>query len=402
MVTVIHPAERTRNVRYAVRDIVVLAEQAAKAGKELLYLNIGDPNKFDFETPRPLIEAAYRAMLANANGYSPSSGTKQAVDAVAREAARKGITNVQDIFVTSGASEGIDLCLSALADPGDDVLVPSPGYPLYTAVLARLEVRENSYYLDEANGWQPSVSDIASKITPRTRAIAIIHPNNPTGSFASDETLLGILDLARRHDLVVLADEIYDRLLFDGRTPRSIAALAPDVPCVTFGGLSKVHVGPGWRLGWGIASGPGEAMAPFLAALNQLLRARLCANHPLQAAIPVALDGGCPHLPEVMARLTRRRDLTVRMLNEIPGITCVRPEGAFYAFPRLHIAGTDTEWVHGLIRETGVVVVPGSGFGQVPGTQHFRVVFLPDERTLEKAYRQIAAWQARWLDTHPG
>ena len=281
------------------------------------------------------------------------------------------------------------------------MLVPSPGYPLYTAVLARLEVRENSYYLDEAHGWQPSLSDIAAKITPRTRAIAIINPNNPTGSFCSRETLLGILDLARKHGLVVLADEIYDRLLFDGRAPLSIASLAPDVPCVTFGGLSKVYVGPGWRLGWGIASGPSDVLAPFLGALNQLLRARLCANHPLQAAIPEALDGGHPHLAEVMAKLTRRRDLTVEMLNAIPGISCVKPEGAFYAFPRLHITGSDTDWVHGLIRETGVVVVPGSGFGEVPGTQHFRVVFLPDERTLEKAYRQIATWQARWLDTHP-
>ena len=392
----IKPAVRTENIAYAVRDIVVLADQVARAGKEMLYLNIGDPNKFDFKTPAHLIDAVYKAMLDNQNGYSPSSGIKPALQSIERAANRKGIDNIHDIFITTGASEAIEICLAALVNEGENVLLPTPGYPLYTAVLSKLLAVENPYYLDEDHGWQPSIEDIQSKINEKTRAIVIINPNNPTGSVCSRATMEKIIELALQYDLVIFADEIYDKLLFDGKSHVSIASLSRDAAVITFNGLSKSYLAPGIRIGWGIVSGQKNRLAHYIEAINKILRARLCANHPMQYAVPAALDGSQAHLMEVMAKLTRRRDMTTDMLNAIPGISCVRPEGAFYAFPRLHSTRPDSEFVEMLIRETGVVVVPGSGFGQYPGTQHFRVVFLPPESILEKAYHKIAEIMKRY------
>ncbi|MGQ9560097.1 MAG: aminotransferase class I/II-fold pyridoxal phosphate-dependent enzyme [Candidatus Oleimicrobiaceae bacterium] len=392
----IAPARRTEKITYAVRDIVVLADQVAKQGKEMLYLNIGDPNAFDFQTPRHIIEATYQAMLRNLNGYSPSSGVQEARDAIASAARAKGITNVLDLFITTGASEAIDICLTALANEGENVLIPSPGYPLYGAVLHKLGVRPNEYYLDEENDWQPDVRDIAKKIDRKTRAIVLINPNNPTGALYRQEVLERIVQLALEHRLVILADEIYDKLVFDGLRHVSIASLNQDVPVITLNGLSKAYLVPGFRIGWGIVSGKAEWLRGYIEAINKLLRARLCANHPEQWAIKSALEGDQSHLRDVMERLTRRRDITVRMLNAIPGISCVKPEGAFYAFPRLDLEGSDDEFVRALILETGVVVVPGSGFGQKPGSKHFRVVFLPPEQILENAYRRIGKFFARY------
>lgn len=386
----IRAASRTEGITYAVRDIVVLAKEVAKTGKEMLYLNIGDPNIFDFETPRHIVEATHHAMLANNNGYAPSSGIQEAIESIAREADRLGIRNVHDIFVTTGGSEAIDVCLTALVEEGENVLIPTPGYPLYTAILAKLKAVENPYYLDESIGWQPSIEDIKSKIDEKTRAIVLINPNNPTGSVCSEETLRAIIDLAVEHDLVVFSDEIYDKLILDeGKKHVSIAALNPDVPVVTFNGLSKSYVVPGFRMGWGIVSGPGARMKEYIEAINKILRARLCANHPEQYAIKPALEGDQSHLTDMRTRLKTRRDTTVGMLNKIPGITCENAEGAFYAFPRLHIEESDDHFVKELIKATGVVVVPGEGFGQVPGTKHFRVVFLPPQEILEKAFSLI-------------
>ncbi len=392
------PAHRTEKITYAVRDIVVLAEQVARQGKEMLYLNIGDPNAFDFQTPRHIIEATYQAMLRNMNGYSPSSGVEEARETIRGAARAKGITNILDVFITTGASEAIDVCLTALANEGENVLIPSPGYPLYTAILNKLGVEPKEYYLDEDSGWQPDVDDIAKKIDRKTRGIVLINPNNPTGALYRREVLERIVELALAHGLVIFADEIYDKLIFDGLRHTSIAALDPEVPVVTFNGLSKAYLVPGFRIGWGVVSGKAERLRGYVEAINKLLRARLCANHPEQWAIKVALEGDQSHLDDVMRRLTRRRDLTVQMLNAIPGITCVKPEGAFYAFPRLEVRGTDDEFVRALIQETGVVVVPGSGFGQKPGTKHFRVVFLPPEGVLESSYRRIGEFMARYRD----
>lgn len=392
------PAVRTNNITYAVRDIVVLANEVAKTGKEMLYLNIGDPNLYDFEPPKHMLDAVFDAMLKNKNGYSPSSGIKEAISAIEREAERKGISNIHDIFVTTGASEAIDICLTSLVNDGENVLTPTPGYPLYTAIASKLAAYENPYYLNEENGWQPDIEDIKSKINEKTKAIVIINPNNPTGSLCSTETLLQIIDLALEHNLVIFADEIYDKLLFDGKNHISIASLNKDVSCITFGGLSKNYMVPGFRIGWGIVSGRKEILKDYIEAINKILRARLSANHPEQYGIPVALEGDQSHLTLAMEKLTKRRNMTVEMLNSIEGISCVKPEGAFYAFPKLHMEKPDSQFVAGLIKETGVVVVPGSGFGQVPGTQHFRVVFLPNEQILKKAYENIAEYFQKFLN----
>ncbi|MDP3150885.1 MAG: aminotransferase class I/II-fold pyridoxal phosphate-dependent enzyme [Ignavibacteria bacterium] len=391
------PAKRTENITYAVRDIVVLANEVAKTGKEMLYLNIGDPNLFDFEPPKHLVEATYQAMLRNKNGYSPSSGIKEAVEAIRKEGNKKGIDNILDIFVTTGASEAIDICLTALVNEGENVLTPTPGYPLYTAIQSKLQAYENPYYLDEENNWQPDINDIKKKINDKTKAIVLINPNNPTGSLYSTEILEEIVKLALEHNLVIFADEIYDKLLFDGKKHVSIGSLNKEVSCITFGGLSKNYMVPGFRIGWGIISGKDENLREYIEAINKILRARLSANHPEQYGLVAALEQDQSHLTIAMAKLAKRRDLTFEMLNAIPGISCVKPEGAFYAFPRLHTNKPDFDFVKGLLKETGVVVVHGSGFGQLPGTQHFRVVFLPNEEILTKAYNNIGAFYKKFL-----
>jgi alanine-synthesizing transaminase len=395
------PAKRTDNITYAVRDIVVLANQVAKTGKQMLYLNIGDPNLFDFQPPAHLVKATYEAMIKNFNGYAPSSGIQEARDAIEREADKKGIKNVHDIFVTTGASEAIDICLTALVNDGENVLTPTPGYPLYTAIASKLSMIENPYYLNEENGWLPDIDDIKSKINQKTKAIILINPNNPTGSLYTTDNLQQIIDIALENDLVIFADEIYDKLLFDGKKHISIASMNKDVSCITFGGLSKNYMVPGFRIGWGIVSGRKEILEDYMEAINKILRARLSANHPEQYGIKISLEGDQSHLVTANEKLTKRRNMTVEMLNSIDGISCVKPEGAFYAFPQLHGIKSDAHFVSELIKETGVVVVPGSGFGQVPGTNHFRVVFLPNEQILEKAYSSIRNFLKKYKQKYP-
>ncbi len=382
-------AQRLANLRYAIRDLAVIAEEVARDGNPVLYLNVGDPNIFDFVTPAHVVEAAVKAMRDNKNGYAPSPGLPQALESLRREAARKGITTLRDVFVTSGASEAVDVSLAALLNPGEDVLTPCPDYPLYSATICKVGARLNTYYLNEADGWQPDLDDLERKITPRTRGIVVINPNNPTGAVCTRSMLERIAELARRHNLVIFSDEIYDKLMFDGDQCLSMAAVAPDVPVVTLGGISKSYLAPGWRVGWAYVSGDASAVKPYIEGMHRLLRARLCANHPEQYAIPAALDGPQDHLIEVRDKLRRRRDLTVKMCNAIPGMSCVPPRGAFYAFPRIEIPESDEDFVKGLCRSKHVLVVHGSGFGQQPGTQHFRIVFLPDEPTLTRAYTAI-------------
>src|SRR5438552_6655889 len=382
-------AQRLVNVRYAIRDLACVADEVAKKGHKILPLNIGDPINFDFQTPAHLIEAVYHAMKEGKNGYAASPGIKEALDAIRGEAERKGITSVQDVFVTSGVSETVDVCLSALLNPGDSLLTPSPDYPLYSAVLAKLGIELNTYALNEDDGWQPDLIDVHKKIGPRARGIVLINPNNPTGAVCSRRMLEAIAELARRNNLVIFADEIYDKLILDNDQHISIAAIAPDVPVMTFGGLSKNYLAPGWRIGWGIVSGEAAAVRPYIEGIHRLLRSRLCANHPEQYAIKPALEGPQDHLMEVRRKLRSRRDLTVKWANSTPRLSCVAPHGAFYAFPRLDIPETDDVFVKELCLQKHVLVVHGSGFGQKPGTRHFRIVILPDEQTLAKAYQGI-------------
>lgn len=391
----IAPATRTRELTYAIRDIAVESEKLRRQGLRVLPLNIGDPLQYDFQTPAHMIEAVHRAMLAQHNGYAPSIGIDEAEEAIRREAVRKGIRDVRSVFVSIGASEAIELCLTALVDPGENVLMPYPGYPLYTAIMHKIQAEIRPYYLDEGNGWQPDVADMAARIDSRTRAICLINPNNPTGALYSREVLEQVVELARRHRLVVFSDEIYDRMLFEGQSHTATAALADDVGFVTFGGLSKNYLVPGWRIGWAISSGPRELMGDFDEAVHKFVRARLCASHPMMFAIAPALDGPQDHIAEVNTRLTERSDYSWRRLNAIPGISCVRPQAAFYAFPRLDPAIDDKAFTLDILHQCHVLVVHGSGFGQRPGTSHFRVVTLPDMPTLEKAYDQIESYMRR-------
>lgn len=388
MTKTIVPAERTINVTYAIRDIIVLADEVKKTGKNMYYLNIGDPNVYDFSTPPEIIESVHQAMLNNQNGYASSIGEKFALDAIARDAEKKGIRNIQSIFITNGASEAIEICLSALVNKGENFLMPTPGYPLYTAVQSKYEMEPNPYYLDESNGWQPDIDDIKAKINSKTKAIVLINPNNPTGSIYKKETLLQIIDLAVEHNLVIFADEIYDKLIFDNKNLTSIAALNDQVPVITFSGLSKNFLAPGFRIGWGVVSGNPKVLSNYIEATHKLLRARVSANHPLQFAIPTALDGKQEHLKDVITRLERRRKITMDKLATIEGINLVQPEGSFYAFPSIDVAD-DKHFCTELLKETGVVLVPGTGFGQKPGSHHFRIVILPPDNILEGAFGLI-------------
>jgi alanine-synthesizing transaminase len=384
-------ADRLENVQYAIRDLAVLAEQLVEQGHKITWLNIGDPLKFDFTTPPHMVEAVYRAMRDGKNGYAASMGVPEALEAIRAEADRKGIRNVQSVFVTLGASEAVDVCLTALVNPGDNVLTPSPEYPLYSAVLGKIEGKVNAYALDESTGWMPDFADIERRINKRTKAIVVINPNNPTGALYGRETLERLIDIARRHHLIIFADEIYDKLLLDeGSEHISIASLAPDLPMVTFNGISKSYLAPGWRIGWGIASGDAAAIKPYLDGVHQLLRARLCAGHPQQWAIKPALEGPQDHIRDATRRLRKRRDLTMQWCGENERASCVAPQAAFYAFPRLDIPEDDKTFVEELLRQKHVLLVHGSGFGQQEGTRHCRIVFLPGEPTLHKAYAAMS------------
>lgn len=385
-------ATRLEHVRYAIRDLAVLAEDLARQGKQILPLNIGDPVVFDFDTPAHLIEAAAKAMRDGHNGYAPSLGVKPALEAIRAEAEAKGIRNIQSVFVTEGVSEAVDIVLTALLDPHQNVLTPLPDYPLYDAILAKLDAQPNSYSLDESNDWQPDVDHLESRVTRGTRGLVVINPNNPTGAVYSRATLEKIVEVARRHKLVIFADEIYARLILDGEPQISIASLAPDVPVVTFGGLSKEYLAPGWRVAWGIVSGDPAVVTPYVEGIHKLLRARLSANHPLQFAIPAALQGPQDHIKETVDKLRRRRDLVMQWAQRTRRASCVSPRGAFYAFPRLDIPGSDDDFVRGLLAERQVLVVNGGGFGQAPETRHIRIVFLPPESILEQALVKITEY----------
>jgi alanine-synthesizing transaminase len=383
-------ASRMINVRYAIRDLAVAAEEVAREGHEILYLNIGDPCKFDFHTPPHMIEAVLKAMVDGHNGYADSLGIKPAIDAIRNQAERHGFRDIQSIFIGYGSGEVIDSCLTALLNPGDNVLTPSPEYPLYGAILAKLDCPVNAYELDEDNGWQPDVEDIARKINSRTRAILLITPNNPTGAVYSKRTLEKILELAREHGLMIFADEIYDKLIFDPEEKHvSTATLATDVPIVTFNGLSKAYLVPGWRIGWAIATGPRAVLHPYMEAVHRLLRARLSAPHPFQHAIKPALEGPQDHLDVMLRKLKRRADLTVQWAKRTPHVKLVAPKGAFYAYPTLHIPEDDLTFVTELLKQKYVLVVHGSGFGEKPGTRHIRIVFLPPEPVLSAAYEAM-------------
>ena len=379
-------ASRTENIEYAIRDLVVLAQKY----EDVLYLNIGDPNKFDFHTPSHMIDSAADAMNKNLNGYAPAEGILEAREAIVEDAQKKNIDcTINDVIITTGVSEAIELALSALVNPDENFLIPVPGYPLYSALVSKLNTAMNTYDLSENRGWQPSLESIERSINNKTKGIIIINPNNPTGSVCDAETLRGILKLASDKNLVILADEIYDKLAFE-HDHVALASIASDVPVITFNGLSKSYLVPGWRIGWMIFHNPNESMSEYINAIRKLVRARLCANHPMQYGIKPALLGPQEHLKDTLDKLRIRGEFTEKRMNEIPGIKCNPITGAFYAFPTIDLEKfefkTDKEFIISLLNEERVLCVHGSGFGR-PGA--FRIVFLPPMDTLEEAYARI-------------
>lgn len=394
----IRPAPHIEHVKYAIRNIAAEATRLEAKGQRILYCNIGDPLRFDFRTPPHLVEAVSKAMRDGKNGYAPSLGIPQARQAVAKSLNAQGHARVtpDDVILTAGASEAIDLTLTALLEPGDEVLLPSPGYPLYNAVAARLSAKVLSYQLDESRGWAIDTDELERLVTPRTRAVVICNPNNPTGALATKENLLAVLAFARRHELAVLSDEIYDKLIFDDAHV-STGTLADDVPIITFNGLSKAYLACGWRVGWLSFANP-KLTQDVAAAIRRLADARLCGPAPVQYAVAPALEGPQDHIPAMMKKMRARRDLMVRALRDIPGVSVVEPKAAFYAMPRLELPNlqSDEDFVLKLVRETGVLFVHGEGFGQKPGTHHVRVVYLPDEATLTDAFARFADFVRRW------
>lgn len=386
-------ASRIGGFVYAIRNIVTEARKVEAAGRQVRYLNIGDPITFGFQTPPHMIDAVDAAIRNGQNGYAPSVGITAAREAVAADCERRGMPVSPDrVIITSGTSEGIELALTALAESGDEVLVPVPTYPLYTAVLAKIGARPVFYRTDPARGWLPDVDHIRSLITPATRALVVIDPNNPTGATYPGDIRRELVELADRHNFPLLADEVYADLAFDGPV-RAIAAENLNAPVISFSSLSKAYLAPGWRAGW-MAVGGDARLDEVLGAVKKLADGRLCATGPMEYAIVAALNGDRSHQEVFRAALRERADLTTTRLNAIDGISCVAPSAAFYVMPQVALppGKTDADFVLALLRATGILCVYGSGFGTRPEDGFFRVVFLASPAELTQIYDDIASF----------
>jgi len=386
--------ERVRTIEYAIRDILVHAKQVAKTGKKIYYLNIGDPVAFDFDTPPHIKQALINAVQEGANNYSPSEGLPELRQAISQKEKRVNDIAVdpENVVVTQGISEGIEMVMAALVNAGDEILLPGPTYPPYISYTKFFGGKPITYETVEENGWQPNVDDLRKKISKKTRAIAIINPNNPTGALYDEKVVKQIVDLAGEHDLPILSDEIYDRITF-GKKLTSTAHLAKDVPVVGLNGFSKVYLMTGWRLGYVYFHDQNGQLEDFKEGVEKEARIRLCANTPVQKAGVAALNGPQDHVKETVRKLQERRDYAWKRLNEIEGISCAKPEAAFYVFPKIHEVGskwkTDMDFALDLLKESGVLFVHGSGFDPVYGAGHVRGVILPPIETLEQALDEV-------------
>ena len=387
------PAQRVENYHYAIRNIVGSAILQEEQGKKVTYLNIGDPILYGFQPPEELVEATVLALRQGHNGYSPSSGKKDAVEAIAADALSRGIqTSSDNIIVTFGASEAADLVCTAMLNPGDEVLCPSPGYPLYNAIIAKLNAKELQYRLDPDHGWLPDPEDIESKITPRTKILVVINPNNPTGELYPPEVLRQLVDIARRHRLLIITDEVYHKLVYEEKHTPLASMAEDDVTVITIDSLSKNYMAPGWRVGW-LTITNSHLLPDVRLAFIKLADARLCAPMAPQFAIRAAMNLRKDYIEDVMSRLSTQRDITVSMLNAIPGISCNHPKGAFYVMGKVDLErlpfSSDEEFVLRLLQEKQILFVHGSGFGTDPLQGFFRVVFLPGASTLRRVYSDL-------------
>jgi alanine-synthesizing transaminase len=388
-------AGRVNRFSYAIRNIVAEARAVEARGQRVRYLNIGDPV---FQTPAHLVETVARAMRDGHNGYVPSAGIPAAREAVAADYTTRGIPVSPDrVLLTTGTSEGIELALNALVDDGDEVLVPSPTYPLYTAVLAKISAQPRYYRTDPEHGWVPDLDHLRTLVSARTRVLVVIDPNNPTGAVYPPSIRRGLIEFAESHDLTILADEVYGDLAYDGSLPL-LGTFDLDAPIISFSSLSKAYLAPGWRAGW-LVAGRTPRLDDTVAAMKKLADGRLCSPGPMQHGVAAALTGDRSHQVSFRAALAERARITTERLNAIPGMRCVAPRAAFYALPQLSLppGRTDEDFVLSLLRQTGILCVNGSGFGLAASDGFFRIVFLASPQDLESIYGDIGAFTREYL-----
>jgi alanine-synthesizing transaminase len=395
----VQKSAKLANVLYDIRGpIMDAARQMEEDGHKIIKLNIGNLALFGFDAPEEIQQDMARN-LPNSSGYSDSKGIFAARKAVVHYSQQQGVKGVMldDVYLGNGASELIAMATNALLDNGDELLLPAPDYPLWTAATSLSGGTPVHYLCDEANGWMPDLADIRRKVTPATKGIVVINPNNPTGALYADELLKGIVAIAREHNLVIFADEVYDKVLYDGARHTAIGSLSTDVLTLTFNSLSKSYRSCGYRAGWMVVSGDKKPAADYIEGLNMLSNMRLCANVPGQHAVQTAL-GGFQSINELVGeggRLRRQRDTAYELITAIPGVSCVKPSAALYMFPRLdpkvYPIKDDRQFLLELLQETRVMLVQGTGFNW-PTPDHFRIVFLPHETDLREAIGRVAGF----------
>ncbi len=398
----IKASKKSQGVSYAIREVVVPAKKLQKQGKKILHLNIGDPNKYDFDTPKHMKDALYRATKEGYNGYAPSEGYPELIDSIIkREKTRNNVSyQKEDICITTGVTESLQILLNASIDPNDELLIPGPTYPQYTLITRFNGGLPIPYRCIEEEGWMPDPDDIRKRISNRTKGIVIINPNNPTGALYSKEVIKEIIDIAGEYHIPVISDEIYDDMVFD-KKQYATASLARDVPVITFNGFSKVYLVPGWRIGHVMFYHTGE-LDEVYDAFMRIARSRLCANSVCQRACISALNGPNDHIEKVNNKLRKRRDFAYKRLNEIEGISTAKPEGAFYIFPKIEainkkIWKNDKDFVLDLLYDQQVLLVHGSGFCSLYGKNHFRAVILPQMEILKKALDKLEIFMKKRL-----
>ena len=381
-------SNRISNVEYAIRDITLHAKQYEKAGKKIIYLNIGDPVKYDFPTPDHIKQALIDAVNSNFNYYADSEGILELRQAIVKKESQKGLSiNVEDVLVTNGISEGLDMVTASIVEPNSEILMPGPYYPPYASYVKFYGGKPIEFKITEDG--TPDLDDIKSKITPKTGALCVINPNNPTGEVFDSKSLKQLIDVANEHDIYIICDEIYDRLVFD-KEFTGIGKVAKDAPVILLNGFSKVYLMTGWRCGYICMNSDCQKLENIRNNIPKLARVRIATNLPVQKAAVAALEGPQEYIAQTVTKLKKRRDLVVKRLNEIDGISCKLPNGAFYTFPKILHNGwkDDKDFVLDLLDKTGILTVHGSGFGE-SGKGHFRIVYLPEEQVLEQAMDKL-------------
>jgi alanine-synthesizing transaminase len=383
-------SDRTNGVEYAIRDIILHARTYESAGGQVIYMNIGDPVKYDFKTPEHIKSAFINAVKDNKNYYAESEGLPELKKAVTEKESEKGLSvTEEDVLVTNGVSEGLDMVLASIVDPNSEVLMSGPYYPPYASYVKFYGGKPVEFKINEDG--RPDLEDLRSKITPRTRAISIISPNNPTGEVFDRKSLQHLIDVATEHNLYIITDEIYDKIIFDNQFT-GIGKVAKDAPVILLNGFSKAYLMTGWRCGYVCFNTNSRGLDELRKNVPKLARVRISANLPVQVAAVEALRGPQTHIVELVEKLKKRRDYIIKRLSAIEGISCRMPHGAFYVFPKVYLNRCwedDQQFVLDLLNKTGVLTVHGSGFGKAFGSSHFRIVYLPEEAVLEQAMDKL-------------